>query len=145
MSSADVWIDGASRGNPGAAGFGVFIEQGRDSEELMGFLGTTTNNVAEYAGLLAALSWARENDIDQLKIHSNSPLLVRQIEGGYKVKEPNLEPLLLQAQRLTQGIASVAVEHVLRESNTRADELANRAIDRREPLPSWLTIDSLSI
>lgn len=142
MSSADVWIDGASRGNPGEAGFGVLIERGRDTEELMGYLGAATNNVAEYAGLLAALTWARRNGVQTLTIHSDSLLLVRQLQGSYKVKAPNLKPLFLRALELRRGIAEVRFEHVRREYNTRADELANRAIDRQEPLPSWLSLDS---
>ena len=138
---ATAWIDGASRGNPGEAGFGVFIESDNGTTEVCGFLGRTTNNVAEYAGLIAALSWAREHEVDTLTIYSDSQLLVNQLSGAYRVKAPHLIPIFLQAQHLRRGIRTVKAQHVGREQNSRADGLANRAIDERAVFPDWLELE----
>jgi len=138
---ATAWIDGASRGNPGEAGFGVFIESDNGTDEICGFLGRTTNNVAEYAGLIAALSWAREHQVDTLTVYSDSQLLVNQLSGTYRVKAAHLIPIFLQAQRLRRGIGKVEAQHVRREKNVEADLLANRAIDERVPFPPWLELE----
>ena len=138
---ATAWIDGASRGNPGEAGFGVFVESPEGTAEICGFLGRTTNNVAEYAGLLAALTWAREHGVDSLTIYSDSQLLVNQLSGAYRVKAPHLVPIFLQALRLKRGIGAVEAQHVRREQNREADRLANRAIDERAPCPAWLELE----
>lgn len=138
---ATAWIDGASRGNPGEAGFGVFLESDNGTAEIVGFLGRTTNNVAEYAGLLAALTWARQHEVDDLVIYSDSQLLVNQLSGAYKVKAAHLIPMFLQALRLRRGIRKVEAHHVPREQNREADLLANRAIDERTPFPSWLELE----
>ena len=126
-----LFIDGGSRGNPGPAGFGV---HGEDSDgqvvvELYGFLGQATNNVAEYAGLLAALRWARDAGIGSLRLFSDSQLLVRQIQGSYKVRNAGLLPLFRRARGLLSSIPDFAIEHVRREENREADALANRAMD----------------
>ena len=91
--NATAWIDGASRGNPGEAGFGALVETGDGQEEILGFLGRATNNVAEYAGLLAVLTWAERNGAERLVLHSDSQLLVRQFNGMYRVKAPHLKPI----------------------------------------------------
>jgi ribonuclease HI len=137
---ARAWIDGASRGNPGDAGFGVVFETDGRAEEILGFLGRTTNNAAEYAGLLAALTRAAELGLDRLTVASDSELLVRQMAGTYRVKAPNLVPLFLRAVKLRRAIPHVAIRHVPRRENSRADGLANRAIDERAPLPAWLEL-----
>lgn len=142
-STARVWIDGASRGNPGAAGFGVLIEQGGAREEILGYLGNTTNNIAEYAGLLAALSWAVRSPPGRLVVHSDSELLVKQIRGQYRVKAPHLVPLFTEARRLIRQLPKVELSHVPRGQNSAADGLANRAVDQRSPLPEWLKLPSL--
>jgi ribonuclease HI len=125
-------IDGASRGNPGEAGFGVHA---RDSAgvvtEFCGYLGRTTNNVAEYQALLFALRYARERRAKNVEVVSDSELLVRQINGEYRVRNPGLTPLHRQAQELIRGFDSIRVRHVRRELNREADRLANRAIDER--------------
>ena len=91
--SATVSIDGGSRGNPGPAGYGVHIERADGSiVELKESLGITTNNVAEYRGLLAALAWAARHDIEALHVRSDSELLVKQMRGEYRVKNPGLQP-----------------------------------------------------
>jgi ribonuclease HI len=128
--SATASIDGGSRGNPGPAGYGVRIEQEDGSiVELKGYLGHQTNNVAEYNGLLAALRWAAEHGISRLLIRSDSELLVRQMRGEYRVKNPGLQPLYEEAQSLMRRVGTVTFEHVRRELNTDADRLANEAMD----------------
>jgi ribonuclease HI len=140
---AKAWIDGASRGNPGAAGFGVYFEDGNGVEEVVGFLGQATNNVAEYAGLIAALTLAQRHGVASLTVFSDSQLLVRQVEGTYKVKAPHLVPIFLKVLQLRQALPSCQIRHVRREENREADRLANQAIDTRAPPPSWLEIEVL--
>jgi ribonuclease HI len=134
------WIDGAARGNPGDAGFGVHLEIGPATQTLVGFLGQATNNVAEYAGLIAALGLAHRLGIENLTIFSDSQLLVRQMLGQYRVKAAHLKPLFLHASKLRRQISQVEILHVGREDNSLADGLANRAIDERSPLPEWLEL-----
>lgn len=128
-----VHIDGGSRGNPGDAGFGVHVQdsEGRVVAELYGFLGRATNNVAEYQALLHALKWAAARGEKRLSVFSDSELLVRQIEGRYKVKNADLRPLYEQARILMTRFAEVKLAHVRREQNVEADALANRALDER--------------
>jgi probable phosphoglycerate mutase len=125
------YIDGGSRGNPGPAGYGVQIvgEDGTILAELHESVGIATNNVAEYRGLLAALSWALERGIPTLHIRSDSELLVKQLRGEYRVKNPNLQPLFANACTLIGRIGHVTFEHVRRELNKEADRLANLAMD----------------
>jgi ribonuclease HI len=129
-SSATANIDGGSRGNPGPAGYGVRIEREDGAiVELKQALDNCTNNVAEYNGLLAALRWASEHGIRILRIKSDSELLVKQMRGEYRVKNPGLQPLYEEARRLVRRIGRVTFEHVRREFNEDADRLANEAID----------------
>ncbi len=125
------YIDGGARGNPGPAGYGVRIEQpdGTLVEEFWESIGVATNNVAEYRGLLAALEWARAHDRRDVRVRSDSQLLVQQMLGNYKVKHPGLRPLHAKARLLAHELGRVAFEHVPRESNTHADRLANAAMD----------------
>ena len=139
--SARAWIDGASRGNPGDAGFGVHLEMDRGPEEVVGYLGNATNNVAEYAALIAALTLAAEREVEKLVVYSDSQLLVRQVNGSYRVKASHLKPIFLKVLKLRQAIPDFTIEHVARDENKKADGLANRAIDQRAPLPSWLELD----
>lgn len=124
-------IDGASRGNPGAAAYAVIVRDpsGRIIFQLGKKFGRDTNNVAEYYGLLAALDYAATHAISALRIRSDSELLVRQMQGRYKVKSPDLQPLYERASRLARQIAYLAFEHVPREMNREADALANAALD----------------
>jgi ribonuclease HI len=128
------YIDGGARGNPGPAGYGVRIESvdGSLIDELHGALGTATNNVAEYNGLLAALRWAVDHDTRELRIRSDSELLVKQMLGEYKVKHPGLQPLAAQARLLMMQLGRVSFEHVRRENNVEADRLSNVAMDESE-------------
>ena len=123
-------IDGGSRGNPGPAGYGVRIEQ-QDGTivELKASMPIATNNVAEYSGLLAALRWAIANGVATLHIRSDSELLVKQMNGQYRVKNPGLLPLYEEARTLVKQLGRVKFEHVRREFNKEADRLANEAMD----------------
>ncbi len=128
--TASANIDGGSRGNPGPAGYGVRIEREDGSiVDLKEAIPLATNNVAEYSGLLAALRWATENGISVLHIRSDSELLVKQMKGVYRVKNPGLQPLYEEAVSLTRRIGRVTFEHVRREFNKDADRLANEAMD----------------
>lgn len=131
------YTDGGSRGNPGPAGYGVRIEdaKGQLLEELYEGLGTATNNVAEYRGLLAALRWARDHQLTSLRVRSDSELLVKQMKGIYRVKNPGLQPLYQEAQQLARQIGRVVFEHVRREQNAEADRLANKAMDEAAVAP----------
>lgn len=124
-------IDGGARGNPGPGGYGVVLEDGNGKvlAELSRYLGRCTNNVAEYSGLLAALEKALELRAANLRVFSDSELLVRQMTGQYKVKSPDLRPLYEEARRLSRKFANFRIEHVRREQNRAADKLANRAMD----------------
>ena len=125
-------VDGASRGNPGPASYAVIIRgpDGATRFEAGKYIGRATNNVAEYYALISALDYAVAQGIDRLLVRSDSELLVRQMEGRYKVKSPDLRPLHEHARKLARGLAYFAVEHVPRERNRDADELANIALDR---------------
>lgn len=125
------YIDGGSRGNPGPAGYGVRIEDGGSEvvAELHGALGIATNNVAEYHGLLAALTWAVDHGVPSLEIRSDSELLVKQMLGVYRVKNPGLQPLHQEARLLAARVGRVRFKHVRRELNKEADRLANLAMD----------------
>jgi len=124
-------IDGASRGNPGPASYAVIMRDpnGKVILELGKKLGRDTNNVAEYYALLAALDYAATHNFRALRIRSDSELLVRQIQGRYKVKSPDLKPLYERAAKLTRQFEYFVIEHVRRESNREADALANLALD----------------
>lgn len=124
-------IDGASRGNPGPAAYAVVIRDpaGHVVLELAKRLGRDTNNVAEYYALLAALDYAANHGIGALRIRSDSELLVRQMQGRYKVKSADLKPLHERALKLLRQLAYFAIEHVPREQNRDADALANVALD----------------
>jgi ribonuclease HI len=124
-------IDGASRGNPGPASYAVVVRNadGEIVEKLAKNIGSQTNNVAEYYGLIAALDYATSRNISALRIRSDSELLVRQMQGRYKVKSPDLKPLYERAAKMAKQIPYFTIEHVRREYNTDADALANVALD----------------
>ena len=130
-----IHIDGGSRGNPGPAAAGVVVvdqASGALIHEAGYFLGTATNNVAEYRGLLQALDIAGRSGAEQITVHTDSQLMVRQINGQYKVKSAKLRPLVAQAQRQFTGFERWEICHVARELNRRADELVNFALDARK-------------
>jgi probable phosphoglycerate mutase len=125
-------IDGASRGNPGPASYAVVIRDpaGKIILELAKNIGRETNNVAEYYALLAALDYATSNNISALRIRSDSELLVRQMQGRYKVKSADLKPLHERASKMAKQLGYFAIEHVRREQNRDADALANVVLDQ---------------
>src|SRR6476620_5335707 len=124
-------IDGGSRGNPGPAAYGVVIRDPRGEivARLKKYIGRTTNNVAEYYGLIAALDYAQSNHIRALRIESDSELMVKQMRGQYKVKSADLKPLFERARKMSQSFAPFQIRHVYREQNREADALANEAMD----------------
>ena len=127
------WIDGGARGNPGPAGYGVFMKtDGGEIIEIAGFLGRQTNNVAEYSGLLEALEVAAAEGASEVEIISDSELLVKQMLGVYKVRHPNLIPMHAKAKVMARKFARFSIRHTLRAGNKDADRLANVAIDRGE-------------
>ena len=140
-------IDGGARGNPGESGFGVYVQDdlGREIASLYGYLGHQTNNVAEYAALLAALRYATDQGVSRLKIRSDSELLVRQINGQYRVKNPMLRKLHQAALSLMRRCGRVTVEHVRREQNRDADRLANEAMDTRHDDPPGIAQGLLEV
>ncbi len=124
--------DGGARGNPGPAGYGVVIQDqsGRKVAHLSEYLGHQTNNFAEYQGLIAALEYALQHGPKALKLISDSELLVRQIKGIYKVKNPTLQDLHGRAKELIAQLEWFSIGHALREHNREADRLANEAMDK---------------
>ena len=124
--------DGGARGNPGPAGYGVVIkdETGRKVAALSEYLGHQTNNFAEYQGLIAALEYALQHGPRAMKLISDSELLVRQIKGIYKVKNPTLQDLHGRAKQLIAQMDWFSIGHALREHNQEADQLANDAMDK---------------
>lgn len=128
-----IHIDGASRGNPGEAGFGIHVTDatGADRAALYGYLGRASNNVAEYQALIHALRWALQQGERRVKVLSDSELVVRQVEGRYKVKHPDMIPLHREAMALLRKFEAASVSHVRREQNREADRLANQALDER--------------
>lgn len=126
-------IDGASRGNPGPAAYAVIL-RAPDGSKLCEFakvIGRETSNIAEYYGLVAALDYAASHSIRALRVRSDSELLVRQMQGRYKVKNAALRPLHERAQKLARALDYFVIEHVMREQNCEADALGNLALDRR--------------
>jgi len=125
-------VDGGSRGNPGPAGYGVVVSDasGAVLDRLQASLGRQTNNFAEYSGLIAALRYALERRAEEVLVYSDSELLVRQMQGRYAVKSPNLKALFDEARGLARRIPRFRIEHVRREGNREADRLANAAMDR---------------
>jgi ribonuclease HI len=135
MAHWTVYSDGASRGNPGPAGYGAVVRNDDTGEvvELSGYLGHTTNNVAEYQGLLAGLRYVLDHGGGVVRIRADSELLIRQLEGRYQVRHPNLKPFYAEARALLARLERWTAEHVPREHNRDADRLANRGIDDARP------------
>lgn len=140
MKKRIAYTDGASRGNPGIAGIGVLItdDEGNTIKEISEHIGDTTNNIAEYTALITALREVFEMCAEVVEVYSDSELMVRQINGVYRVKNEGLKPLYGEAKSLIGKFKSFKIEHIKREFNKVADELANKGIDaeleRRKPL-----------
>jgi ribonuclease HI len=126
-----LFTDGAARGNPGPAGLGVVIEDenGMRLQGLVRYIGTATNNQAEYLALIEGLRAASEWKPDRLEVFLDSKLVVEQMKGRYRVKNGSLAALHRQARELLENFPEVTIAHVAREKNRGADALANRAID----------------
>ena len=127
------WVDGGAKGNPGPAGWGLVLKtpDGVDLRQGWGYLGETTNNVAEYRGLIAALEQALALGADELLVHTDSQLVERQVTGVYKVRQPHLRELIAEVRRLAGRLRRFDIVHVPREENREADRLANRAMKER--------------
>ena len=128
-----VYIDGGARGNPGPAGAGVVIRSADDGTALYKgglFLGRATNNVAEYSGMLAGLAAAEKLGAEEVRIVSDSQLMIRQMTGEYRDKNEGLKPLYRKACRLAETFQTCTFQHVPREQNAQADRLVNMAIDQ---------------
>jgi len=140
-------IDGGSRGNPGPASYGVVIRdpRGQVVAKLKKYIGRSTNNVAEYYGLIAALDYAQQHGIRALRVESDSELLVRQMRGQYKVKSAELRPLYERARKMAQTIELFKIEHVYREQNAEADALANEGLDETSGKPSAPKLEASSL
>jgi ribonuclease HI len=124
-------VDGAARGNPGDAGCGavIFDEAGNVVRELSRYLGHATNNVAEYQGLLMGLEALLQLGKKRIRVQSDSQLLVRQLNGEYRVKDEKLKILFYKAVALLRQFETYRIVHVPRELNKSADRLANKGID----------------
>ncbi len=128
------FTDGASRGNPGESGIGVVLndEQGNTLHEICGYIGRATNNAAEYTALIQCLERATKMNCTKLVVHSDSELMVRQLKGSYKVKEPTLKRYYQRVQELLRTAPfTFSIVHVTRNKNRKADALANKAIETR--------------
>jgi ribonuclease HI len=129
MTGIRIYVDGASKGNPGPSGIGVVISRdGKVLKEIASFIGNTTNNVAEYTALIYALEEGLILKAENIEINTDSQLLYRQIKKIYKVKSGNIIGLHNQALHLMSAFKSVSIKHIPREQNRDADKLASKAV-----------------
>jgi ribonuclease HI len=135
VKTAKIYIDGASRGNPGAAGIGIaiFTMDGRKIAQQAKAIGTTTNNIAEYTALIEALKLARDLGIEQVYVLSDSELVVRQMRGEYKIRNADILSKALEAKKLAQGFKRFSIDYIQREHNALADALSNYALNNAPP------------
>lgn len=128
-----VETDGASRGNPGLAGAGIIIkdEKGREVESIHSFLGVTTNNQAEYRALIEGLRAVSRHRPGEVEVRMDSELVVKQMNGQYRVRHPEILPLFTEAVEIASAFPSITFRYIPREQNPGADRLANLAIDSR--------------
>lgn len=131
---AEVYCDGASSGNPGNSGIGVVINppRGGTHYKISEYIGVTTNNVAEYSALIKGLEKAKSLGLKKIKVFLDSELVVKQINGIYKVKNINLRPLWMKARIILEDFDSYKVIHIDRVRNSDADTLAKNAIKRKQ-------------
>lgn len=129
---AIIYADGGSRGNPGVAGAGCALFDTRGKEIACDRIpcGYQTNNFAEYTGMIRGMELALENNVTDLLVRLDSKLAVEQMSGNWKVKNANIKPLFEKAHILKEKFNTIQFEHVPREKNKRADQLANEAMDR---------------
>ena len=137
----EIFIDGASSGNPGEASVGVVINQDDQRiKEISQAIGHATNNVAEYQVLILALKEAHALEVKRLKIFTDSELLYRQVTGRYKVKNENLKLLFDEAQGLAKKFQEIKIDHIPREQNQEADRLANQALKKQAKMVTSTSI-----
>jgi len=137
-----IYTDGGSRGNPGPAAYAYVIKRpGQADIEVKCYLGKTTNNIAEYTGMLKALEHAKQLGGTRLIVNSDSELMVKQMTGVYRVKNEGLLPLFTKATQLRKQFDSVSFKHVYRDQNSHADALCNEAMDDRSPLPDEIELE----
>ena len=126
----EIYCDGASRSNPGDASIGVSINKDKvEIDTIKKKIGINTNNVAEYLGLIAALEYCVENKVNNVKIFLDSLLVVQQVNMEYKVKSKKLQTHYEKSLKLIDQIEDIEIHHIKREFNSRADQLANEALD----------------
>lgn len=130
MSEAELYVDGASFGNPGPSGIGVVLKIGDNIVERSEDIGWGTNNEAEYRALITGLREALDHGVDTLHVRADSQLIVRQVTGQYKIKKKELQRLAIEARALIEQFGSVRFEHVLRDLNERADALSKAGAER---------------
>jgi ribonuclease HI len=128
-----IYVDGASRGNPGPAAIGIVIQGhgGSPKVEISHYIGEATNNQAEYRALIKGLEEAARLGADHVDIKTDSKLMVEQVQGHYRVRHPNLKPLFQKVTRLLSSYKTYTIAHIPRHQNAPADSLANRALDNR--------------
>lgn len=135
----NAFIDGASRGNPGESGIGVLLldEAGNTLASIHGYIGKATNNIAEYTALIACLKKAKDLNCTKITIHSDSELLVRQMNGQYRVRNEGIKEIFERVHRVlrsAKGGFKFEIKHIKREQNREADLLANAGIDSKQPI-----------
>jgi len=131
----EAYVDGGSRGNPGDSGIGVYIP---GLVRVAEFLGTQTNNYAEYSALICAVRCAVFSHCQELTVFADSELVVKQILGEYQVRNEGIRPLYDSAQRWIALVPRFSIQHIRREKNKEADKLANLAMDKRRNSVEWL-------
>ncbi len=131
-----LYIDGASRGNPGPAGIGIVLrdETGQHWVEIAESIGCTTNNIAEYQALIRGLEEARKWSPEIIEVYSDSELLVRQMRGQYAVRSPHLREYHRRAMELVQQFSQVTFQYIPRRENSRADQLASLSAQKNPSL-----------
>ena len=127
-----LYVDGASRGNPGLAAIGASLQSpnGEELDSISQAIGNTTNNQAEYTALIEGLSLALKKNFKKVEVRADSELVVRQMKGEYRVKDEKLKPLHEKAKNLSRSFDLFSIRHIPRAENHRADELANQALDQ---------------
>ncbi len=130
----NIYSDGGSRGNPGPAAIGVYIEDkaGKKIKSISRYIGETTNNQAEYQAVLAGLAYVKDLKPEEVTCYLDSELVVKQMNGEYKVKDPDLAEQFIKVWNLQHEFAKIEFKHIRREKNKKADMLVNLALDRRK-------------
>jgi ribonuclease HI len=145
LRDAVLYCDGASSGNPGESGIGVVLMVGDETVEISEHIGIATNNIAEYKALIRGLSKAKTMKIERINIFLDSELLVRQIQGNYKVKSENLRELYREVLSYIRSFKHYTISHIPREQNKKADNLAKKAVRAASKIRAEIDIDSSKI